>query len=63
MEYLKYTLEQIEKVLNIVNTIPVSGIDNCNKIVSIYQILNSDIKDEAVSSPPPMPTRPSNSEY
>ena len=44
MEHLVYKVEQINEILNLINTLPVNGIDNCNKIVSIYQILNNNIK-------------------
>lgn len=46
MENLTYTVEQVERLLSIVNSIPVTGIENCNKIVSIYQILNKNVKNE-----------------
>lgn len=45
---IKYTQEQIEKLLNIINTLPCFGTQNfttASKLVEIYSILNKPLQD------------------
>ena len=46
MDKLVYSKEQIEKLLNIINTLPIQGIQSASKIVEIYNILNNPIKEK-----------------
>ena len=45
---LKYSKENIENALKLLNTIEVKGILNCNNIMQIYNILQNPIKDNTV---------------
>jgi hypothetical protein len=47
MDTLSYSKEQIEKLLNIINTFPCTGFQNASKLMKIYNILNSSIKSKA----------------
>jgi len=38
---LKYTSQQIEQVLNLLNTLPFKGFEDAMKLNKIFQILNS----------------------
>ena len=46
MENLSYKKEQVERVLNIVNSFTFQGVSEASKIIEIFNILNSFIKDE-----------------
>jgi hypothetical protein len=46
MDTLIYSKESIEKLLNIINTLPFQGIQNASKVVEIFNILNNSIKDK-----------------
>jgi len=46
MENLTYKKEQVERVLNIVNSFTFQGVSEASKIIEIFNILNSFIKDE-----------------
>jgi CHASE3 domain sensor protein len=46
MENLIFTKQQIEEVLNIINTLPIQGFDSASKIVKIFQIMQSFKKEE-----------------
>jgi hypothetical protein len=47
MDNMTYSKEAIEKLLNIINTLPYSGFQNANKICEIFNILNNPIKDKS----------------
>ena len=45
METLSYSKESIEKLLNIINTLPIQGIQSASKLCEIFNILNNSIKE------------------
>jgi recombinational DNA repair protein RecR len=47
MEIITYSKESIEKLLNIINTLPYQGFQSASKIVEIYNILNNPIKEKS----------------
>lgn len=42
----QYEVEKIEAALNLLNTIPVAGVKNCETILKLHNILCSPIKIE-----------------
>lgn len=48
MDKLSYSKESIERLLNIINTLPIQGFQQASKIVEIFQILNNPIKENDI---------------
>jgi len=47
MEF-KYTQEQVQNILDLLNTIEIKGIGNMNSILGIVQIINNPIKNQNI---------------
>jgi len=45
MDKLTYSKEAIERLLNIINTLPFQGFQNASKLVEIFNILNDPIRE------------------
>lgn len=46
MDKLTYSKEAIERLLNIINTLPFQGFQNASKLVEIFNILNDPIRGD-----------------
>ncbi|HBY19924.1 MAG TPA: hypothetical protein DEG71_02780 [Clostridiales bacterium] len=46
MDKITYSKESIEKLLNIINTLPYQGFQNAGKLMEVYNILNNPIKEK-----------------
>lgn len=51
MENFTYTNEQITEILQLLNTIPVTGVENAMKITRIFNILNTPEQPKTEAEP------------
>ena len=45
-EIVKYSKENVEKVLNLIDSLPMNGFQSANKLSIIFQILNNPVVDK-----------------
>lgn len=46
MQVIKYDLNKINEMLNILNTLPFKGFENAQKMVAIFNILDNPINED-----------------